>query len=31
VKGLYDRLLVRRGVERALRLTIENLERALSR
>jgi polyketide cyclase/dehydrase/lipid transport protein len=30
-KGLYDRLLVRRGVERALRRTIENLERALPR
>jgi len=31
LKGLYDRLLVRRGVDRALRRTIENLERALPR
>jgi hypothetical protein len=31
VKGVYDRLLVRRGVDRALRRTIENLERALPR
>ena len=31
VKGLYDRLLVRRGVDRALRRTIENLERAFPR
>jgi hypothetical protein len=31
VKGLYDRQHVRRGVERALRRTIENLERALPR
>jgi polyketide cyclase/dehydrase/lipid transport protein len=31
LKGLYDRLLVRRGVDRALRRTITNLERALPR
>ena len=29
LKGLYDRVLVRRGVDRALRRTIANLERAL--
>jgi hypothetical protein len=29
LRGLYDRLLVRRGVARALRATIENLEREL--
>ena len=31
LKGLYDRFLVRRGVERALRRTIANLEQALPR
>jgi hypothetical protein len=31
LRGVYDRLLVRRGVERALRSTIANLERALPR
>lgn len=31
LRGVYDRLLVRRGVDRALRRTIENLERALPR
>jgi hypothetical protein len=30
LRGLYDRLLVRRGVERALRQTVENLETALA-
>ena len=30
-KGLYDRVLVRRGVDRALRRTIANLEQALPR
>jgi hypothetical protein len=29
LKGLYDRVLVRRGVDRALRRTIANLEHAL--
>jgi uncharacterized membrane protein len=28
LRGLYDRVLVRRGVERALRTTAQNLERA---
>jgi hypothetical protein len=31
LKGLYDRVLVRRGVDRALRRTIANLERDLPR
>jgi hypothetical protein len=31
LRGLYDRILVRRGVERALRRTVENLERVLPR
>ena len=31
VRGVYDRVLVRRGVDRALRRTIANLERALPR
>jgi hypothetical protein len=31
VKGLYDRVLVRRGIDRALRRTIVNLERELPR
>ena len=31
LKGLYDRLVVRRGVERALRQTLESLEQALPR
>ena len=31
LKGLYDRFLVRRGVERALRRTIANLDQALPR
>jgi hypothetical protein len=31
LKGLYDRVLVRRGIDRALRRTIMNLERALPR
>jgi hypothetical protein len=31
LRGPYDRLLVRRGIERALGRTIENLERALPR
>ena len=30
-RGVYDRVLVRRGVDRALRRTIANLERALPR
>ena len=29
LKGLYDRVLVRRGIERALRATVENLQSAL--
>jgi len=31
LKGLYDRFVVRRGVDRALRRTIANLEQALPR
>lgn len=31
LQGLYDRLIVRRGVDRALRRTIANLERMLAR
>jgi hypothetical protein len=31
VKGLYDRVLVRRGIDRALQRTIANLERELPR
>jgi len=31
LKGIYDRVLVRRGVDRALRRTNDNLERALPR
>lgn len=31
LRGVYDRILVRRGVDRALRRTVENLERALPR
>ena len=31
LKGIYDRVLVRRGVDRALRRTTDNLERALPR
>lgn len=31
LRGLYDRLVVRRGVEAALRRAITNLERALPR
>lgn len=31
LKGVYDRVLVRRGVDRALRRTIANLEQALPR
>ena len=31
LKGLYDRVLVRRGVDGALRRTIANLEQALPR
>jgi hypothetical protein len=31
VRGLYDRLVVRRGVERAVRRTVENLEAMLPR
>ncbi len=31
VRGLYDRVVVRRGIERALRLTVENLEGVLPR
>jgi len=30
LRGLYDRLLLRRGVERALRQTVANLEARLS-
>jgi hypothetical protein len=30
VKGIYDRVLVRRGVERAMRDTVENLKAALT-
>ena len=29
LRGLYDRLLVRRGIERALRQTVRNLEEVL--
>jgi len=29
LRGFYDRVLVRRGVERALRATVENLERTM--
>lgn len=29
LRGLYDRMLVRRGVERALRETVANLERTM--
>jgi hypothetical protein len=29
LRGVYDRVLVRRGVERALRATVENLERKM--
>ena len=31
LKGVYDRVVVRRGIDRALRRTIANLERALPR
>jgi hypothetical protein len=31
LRGVYDRVLVRRGVDRALRETIENLERELGK
>ena len=31
LRGVYDRVLVRRGIERALRQTVENLERELLR
>ena len=31
VRGVYDRILVRRGVDRALRRTVANLEQALPR
>lgn len=31
LRGVYDRIVVRRGVERALRRTLANLERALPR
>jgi hypothetical protein len=30
LRGLYDRVLVRRGVERALRQTVANLEAKLT-
>ena len=30
IRGLYDRLLLRRGVERALRQTVANLDARLS-
>jgi hypothetical protein len=30
LRGLYDRLVLRRGVERALRQTVANLDAALS-
>jgi hypothetical protein len=30
-RGVYDRVLVRGGIERALRSTVENLERELPR
>ena len=29
LRGLYDRLLVRRGIQRALRATVQNIEREL--
>ncbi len=31
LRGLYDRILVRRGVERALERTVANLEASLPR